>query len=274
MALANGKWLGDIPEQLKDLSFAEKLLISRVRHNRCVVRVSSGMHKMKANAISFTNPIVKGYDILPPPLEDLDEVLAFIYTGPCQPTQADFERTPLLVKHRKVQTALEWLKLNHADYYDLEISQRNLDAYPEHGPPVVVDYRKSFSNKDPESMAVNDNEDEEGTDAGKCSFVVHGLTGEEYSTKSLKAMKAIALKHLTSDGKILAIGHASEPESIYNNPQLFPQMLPWLFPYVINDSKQIHTSLLLLSIMSRSRRAQVQVIFWWRSQNLMTYQNG
>jgi len=30
---------------------------------------------------------------------------------------------------------------------------------------------------------------------------------------------------------MLAVGHNSEPESIYNNPQLYPQMFPWLFPY-------------------------------------------
>jgi len=64
-----------------------------------------------------------------------------------------------------------------------------------------------------------------------CSFVVHGLTGEEYSTKSIKAIKAIALKHLKENKNVLAIGHAKDPQSIYNNPQLFPQMMPWLFPY-------------------------------------------
>ena len=63
------------------------------------------------------------------------------------------------------------------------------------------------------------------------SFIVHGLTGEEYSTKSLKALKAIALKHITDNGSVLAIGHKKEPESIYRNPQLFLQMLPCLFPY-------------------------------------------
>ena len=26
-------------------------------------------------------------------------------------------------------------------------------------------------------------------------------------------------------------GHSQQPNSIYNNPQLFPAMLPWLFPY-------------------------------------------
>jgi len=231
MALANGKWIGKIPKELSDLSFAEQLLVARVRHNRCIVRVSSGMHKMRANAITFENPTPKVYDILPPPMEDLDEVLAFIYTGPCKPTKADFERTPLLVRKNRVRDALEWLKLNHCDYYDLEISQRNLDEYPEDGPPVVVDYHQSFTNKDPESTAVHDNECEEGTETGQCPFVVHGLTGEEYSNKSLKTLKAIALKHLTSNQKILAVGHSEQPESIYENPQLFPQMMPWLFPY-------------------------------------------
>ncbi|TFK53318.1 hypothetical protein OE88DRAFT_1711380 [Heliocybe sulcata] len=34
-----------------------------------------------------------------------------------------------------------------------------------------------------------------------------------------------------SAGKVMAIGHAEHPESIYNNPRLYPQMFPWLFPY-------------------------------------------
>jgi hypothetical protein len=157
------------------------------------------MHKMRVNAISFANPIPKVYDILPPPIEEQDEVLAFIYTGPCKPTKSDFECTPLLVRKNKVRAALDWLKLNHCNYYDLYISQENLDRYPEDGPPVVVDYHQSFTNKNPESTAVNDNEDEEGTETGKCPFVVHSLIGEEYSTKSVKALKTIALKHLTSN---------------------------------------------------------------------------
>ena len=231
MALANGKWLGKVPSELSNLSFAEQLLVARVRHNCCLVRVSSGMHKMRANAISFANPMPKIYTVLPPPLEEMDEVLAFIYTGPCKPTQSDFDRTPLLVRRNKVSATLEWLKLNHCDYFDLEISYKNLNEYPEDSSPVVVDYHHSTTNKDPESTAVNDMEDEEGTESGPCPFVVHGLTGEEFSGKTLKAIKAVALQHLTNNGKILAIGHEKQAESIYKNPQLFPQMMPWLFPY-------------------------------------------
>jgi hypothetical protein len=143
MALANNLWIGNVPAALQGLTYAEKLLVARVRHNRCVVRVKSGMHKMKANAITFANPIPKVYHALPPPLEELDEVLAFIYTGPCHPTVDDLKRTPLLVRRKKVTVALEWLKLNHIGYADLEISYKNLEDYPEDGPPVVIDYRHS-----------------------------------------------------------------------------------------------------------------------------------
>ena len=116
MALANDFWIGNVPKELQGLTYAERLLIARVRHNRCVVRVKGGMHKMRANAVTFANPMPKIYHILPPPVDELDEVLAFIYTGPCQPTAEDFKRTPLLVRRNKVGKALEWLKLNHIGY--------------------------------------------------------------------------------------------------------------------------------------------------------------
>lgn len=93
---------------------------------------------MKANAVMFENPTPKIYQKLPPAREDLDDVLAFIYTGPCRPTPEDMERTPLLVRRNKVGQALEWLKLNHSDYFDLDIDYDNLNKYPEDRPPVEV----------------------------------------------------------------------------------------------------------------------------------------
>ena len=82
----------------------------------------------------------KLYNILPPPVTELDDVIAFIYTGPNPPTQDDYKYTLLLVRRNKILYALNWLKLNHHDYFDLEISNINLENYPESMPPVVVDY--------------------------------------------------------------------------------------------------------------------------------------
>ena len=184
MALANGLWVGNIPKELSDLTFVERLLVSRVRSNRCIVHVLKGGWKMRANAIMFPSPVPKLCNILPPPVEELDEVIAFMFTGVAQPTAEDMKRTPMLARRQYISAALEWLKINHSDYADVQISQENLKLYPEEGPPVTIDYRSSIVNKHKEATSVFDMEDEDGVQEGKCPFVVHGITGENYSTLS------------------------------------------------------------------------------------------
>ena len=163
-ALANGLWVGPVPDQLRGLTFAEKMMIARVRHNRAVIRVSSGRAKMVANVIMFANPTLSVYHMLPPSRDKMKEVLALIFTGSTQPTDEDFKRTPFLVRRANVSRALDWLKLNHSDYQDLEISRDNLDSYPLSDVPIVVDYKKSVlseSNKLPSAMSSHDVEEED-----------------------------------------------------------------------------------------------------------------
>ena len=231
LALSRGLWLGKVPLVLDNLTFVEKLLVARVRHTCAFVKVSSDMRKMKANIVAFESPIQKIYNILPPPREDLDEMLAILFTGPSKPNAEDFARTPFLVRHNAVIKALEWLKLNHVDYAEIEISHANVMQYGETDPPVSVEYRRSESNKVPEGTSVFDNEEEDGTVEGDCVFTVHGLTGEICNSMTPNALKALALRHLNSGGKVLAVGHSDQLQSIWNNPQLYPQMFPWLFPY-------------------------------------------
>ncbi|KAJ7445309.1 hypothetical protein FB451DRAFT_1055673, partial [Mycena latifolia] len=179
-ALSKHCWLGAVPPELRGLRYAEKVMIAKVRHNRCVMRVNSGRVRMHANAIMFAQPILKVYLKLPPSKEEMSEVLAFIFTGSAAPTQQDFDRTPMLVRRDKVRAALDWLKLNHEGYEDLEISEENLLSYAHHDIPVVVDYKRT--NPTPEdsipaiARSVNDSNEEYGTTEGTCTFTVHGLT--------------------------------------------------------------------------------------------------
>jgi Helitron helicase-like domain at N-terminus/PIF1-like helicase len=264
LALARGLWIGDVPKELSELRFVEKLLVARVRHNCCFVRVASGMRKMTSHVVAFQSPIPKIYQALPPPLEDLDEILAILFTGPAKPTPKDFERTPLLVRRNAVARALEWLKLNHSEYCDLDISYDNLSQYPEDDPPVSVEYRHDISNKYPESTSKFDDDVEDGTEEGDCPFVVHGLTGESLDTMTTNKLKGIALTHLNTGGKMLAVGHSSKLESLYHNPQLYPLMFPWLFPYGLGGvgstqlSDSAHKRFLL---MFHDKRFQTDVYF-------------
>ena len=97
-----------------------------------------------------------------------------------------------------------------------------------------MDYKRTHSeesNKIPAAMSNHDVEEEEGVEEGVCPFTVHGLTGDEFTKLSMTALKARALKHLHDQGKVLGIGQDDKPQSMYDNPQAYPQMFPWLFPY-------------------------------------------
>jgi len=264
LALANNLWIGNVPDELKCLRFVEKILIARVRHTCSFVKVASGMRKMKANVVAFESPIAKIYDILPPPREDLDDVLAILFTGPSKPSDADLKRMPFLVRRNHVMRALQWLKANHCDYANIEISTQNLEGYSETEPPVSIQYRASNTNKTAEGTSVFDVDVEDGTEEGDCSFTVHGLTGENLDTMTTSAIKAQALRHLNNQGKFLLVGQSQKIESMWNNPQLYPQMFPWLFPYGLGGigttklSDKEHKRHLL---MYHDKRFQVDINF-------------
>ena len=264
-ALASGLWLGAVPEVLSCLTYVERLLVARIRVNSSFIRVaSSGLRKMASHVIAFESPVPKLYRCLPPPVEDLDEVLAILFTGPCKPTEKEFVRTPLLIRRKNVANALEWLKLNHSDYADLDISYEELNRYPEDAPPVSIHYHHSLTNKVEEGTSVFDNALDDGVEDGDCPFVVHGLTGDHLTTKSASALKGLALRHWNNHGGALAISHDKSPQSIYNNPNLYPQIFPWLFPYGLGGigstklSDKLHKRHLL---MYHDKRFQRDVCF-------------
>ena len=97
-ALAKGMWIGKVPQELGDLNWIKWMLIVRVQHNSCFVRVSSGHTKMVAHVVAFESSIQKVYMALPPQIADLNNLLAVLFTGPCMPQHDEFKcLEPLLV---------------------------------------------------------------------------------------------------------------------------------------------------------------------------------
>ncbi len=111
--------------------------------------------------------------------------------------------------------------MNYRDYADIEISEANLKQYSESEIPVSIEYHQCDSNKVTKGISKYDMDPEHGVEEGECSFSVHGLTDESLEMMSSKALKAAALKHLNLGESMLAVGHSSEPQSMYNNPQLY-----------------------------------------------------
>ncbi|KAJ3520697.1 hypothetical protein NMY22_g12638 [Coprinellus aureogranulatus] len=234
-SLANHLWLGKVPECLKNLTLAEKALITRVRYNRCIVRVAKGHAKMVANVIAFEHPTKKIHERLPISRDELSEVLSVLYNGAEPPSDEDLRRTPVLVRRDKVRNALEWLKINHRDYADLSIDYTLLDEqYPLDGVPVGVLHRtveEGEGNVPASAKSVFDTDVNVGTTEGPCPFSVNGLTAERFGTMTPTERKLVAMRYLKNGGSSLAVGHDPVAQPIFNNPRLYPQMFPWLFPY-------------------------------------------
>ncbi|KAF9033546.1 hypothetical protein BJ165DRAFT_1417496 [Panaeolus papilionaceus] len=271
LSLANWLWLGEVPPVLQNLTLAEQVLISRVRHNYCVVRVSNGHSKMIANAIAFEHPSVKIYEALPVTQSELDDVLSVVFTGKVRPSHEDLRRTPVLVRRIRIQNALEWLKINHKDYADLNIDYGVLNTYPLDDVPIGFLYREKGDNEgntlDAEK-SVFDSIEEVGTVSGPCPFTVHGLGADR---------KAIALQHMVNGGSSLAIGHSEQPQSLYNNPSLYPQMFPWLFPYGYGGdllSFERHLKWLMLYYDKRFQRDAVFCIIAFNHMSVKQSSSG
>ncbi|KAG6874802.1 hypothetical protein C0992_006479, partial [Termitomyces sp. T32_za158] len=193
--------------------------------------ISSGLKKLKAHLIAFYAPTPKVYEMLPPPREDMDEVLAILFTGPSQPAPEDLKRLPLLVQRNNVKRVLEWLKLNHVGYSDIVISDFNLASYPKDRSPIEIVYRKSLEAAGTIDPSAHPNPDDTGIVKEDCPFVVHGIMGDKMLTKTTNELKGIAVHHWQSNGKALRVGHSSQPRNLFNNLSLYPDMFPWLFPY-------------------------------------------
>ncbi len=230
-ALANGRWVGAVPAVLQNLTYVEQLMIARYRHSFCVAQVTLGQRYLAANVIVFGQPVARAYKFLPPPRSEIEEILAILFVGSVSPTEADFRRTPFLMRHRVVVQCVDWLRYNSVSYSDVEISMENLQQYPKDAPPVAVVFRKSAELSATANPAVNAGEPNLGVGSGECAFIVHSLTGEDMADMTYDAKVARAIRYFDGGGEALAYGHDTRPESIYHNPKLFPGMFPWLYPY-------------------------------------------
>ncbi|KAI0675205.1 hypothetical protein C8Q78DRAFT_527210, partial [Trametes maxima] len=82
------------------------------------------------------------------------------------------------------------------------------------------------------------------------------------------AKVALAVRHFDSGNAALAYGHDAQPQSIYHNPDLFPGMFPWLYPYGrggfgnhLCDKKLDRSVHIKLCLMYADRRFQTDRCF-------------
>ncbi|KAK3926425.1 Peroxynitrite isomerase THAP4, partial [Frankliniella fusca] len=127
---------GEVPTQLRDLSYVEEQLIAKIHPLISVYKVKGGQFCYKGNVINFPQDVNEIATQLPWRINDLSSIIT-IRTTSEQNKHVDFN-----VRSAKVRDALKYLKNNHKKYFNIEISEDNLAALPING--NVFDQMKSI----------------------------------------------------------------------------------------------------------------------------------
>lgn len=141
---ANKIWMGDVPNQLQNLTIPEQRLIALYRHNSCIVKLHSSFHStstaqsaLKGNCISFPQDVINIATTLPLELDDLCDSLKIIFVG-CRTPPRHQLKNILTVRKRKVLEALQWLNQNNPLYRYVTINQSSINKLPEDDIPECL----------------------------------------------------------------------------------------------------------------------------------------
>ncbi|KAJ6505149.1 hypothetical protein C8R45DRAFT_791046, partial [Mycena sanguinolenta] len=121
---ANGLWIGNVPEELKELTFLEEQCIARARATRCMYKLvlgPSGQFAARGNVCILPQDTASFLSAMPVPLSQLrDEICVILVGAPdAEVTQDMLRKSPLLVRREKLRKALFWLIAHNPLYKDL-----------------------------------------------------------------------------------------------------------------------------------------------------------
>lgn len=255
-ALANGMFVGEVPDCLKDLTVVEEAMIARRRAKCWIIHLNEGgggVHRSVAGAshgatLPSTQRGMKGHiivypsapqnigSVLPPSMEETVTPMCVVFVGSCRPSE-EWLRTkakPLLVRREKVRTALIWLKNNNPLYADVIIDNELLDSLPDESvAPVEISVETATESSDAVGARHDNVADEPHTSNGngESRFEKAVVADLDMTKLSSAEMCLAALKHLKSGGEFVQIPHGSQPCNEYEDFNLFPLLYPTLFPY-------------------------------------------
>lgn len=165
-SLANGLWYGDVPWQLKCLTFPEQLLISRLYPRVFVIKLypkdgrphspDTLQSALKGNITTFELNLDKIADmvngsLMPQLPRVLASVLSITYVGRGHMPK-NWLKATFRVRRYHVAEALRWLKDNNPSLYgDIVIDEERLRRLPEDDVPEEI---WSFVRHEPEERIV------------------------------------------------------------------------------------------------------------------------
>jgi len=134
-ALANFRWVGPVPEELKDLTWVEEALVARSHLFGKIFRLEqrkngqSTYSSLKGHLVLVPQSTVRLLDILPLSPDALADIAHVVWVGKSQPDITKLAPQFTVRKH-KVIAALKWLCEHHEDYQNVSIDDVELSKWP------------------------------------------------------------------------------------------------------------------------------------------------
>ena len=141
-ALANDLWAGPVPEELRDLTEAEQVFISRAysfTQLRTILKTGDPKARQKGqqgNVVSFPQKAEELLRMLPLDADRVGEFLNVYFTGPDRNVVRGMKQ--YTVRRGVVERALLWLRTHNRAYVDVEVNEDLLAKLPENAVPEQI----------------------------------------------------------------------------------------------------------------------------------------
>lgn len=208
----NGMDPGEVPNELKDLTFIEEQLISRVHPMISVFKLNGLQYGYRGNIINFSQDVSNFASQLPHKIEDLQSVITVTYKDS---NNADHD---FRVRVRKVREALLWLKRNNPYYKNVKISEENLQQLPKDGNVL-----ESLPNVSVDKATEEEMETQEGNNEDDGYFHESGVGISSFPHQDQQINQKLAWPELGS--KV----------DEFNTPGYIVCAFPTLFPHGLGD---------------------------------------
>ena len=234
-ALANYRWVGELPEQLKELTWLEEKLLARRHLVGSIVRLEErqGYLGLKGHMILVPQNTTELVNILPRSISSLPDMIRVVWTGKQPPNRVSLEGEFTINKER-VYNALLWLIENNEDYKDVEIDKVEFPTWP----PVFVTENllnsmaqvMDPSLEDATRSGIATDDLDSGEIHGNLPVTTSGIIDVDNCLEPLEIAKLDTLKSLSENATINVVtGNTIANHT--DDPLYFTSAFPLLFPY-------------------------------------------
>jgi hypothetical protein len=236
-ALANFRWIGEVPEVLQNLTWIEERLIARAHITGCIYRLQRQSNAsylgLKGHAVVYPQDTRALLNILPVPPSRLPDTIRVVWTGKSSPSLVELRNT-LSVRTQRVYDALLWLCAHHEDYRNVTVDYAEFARWPAvYIAEDLLTTMGHISNNISEQIDRAGPADEDDIDSFNVRHDIITSSGILDTNDISQSANAITLRRLASlsDEDHIKVVHGSNLMSSWDNTAYFTSAFPSLFPY-------------------------------------------